>query len=416
MSNFDYLATIGEGIRLRAAGDRDEAMAVFTSLTLERPENLIAYLEGGQTQLASGNSSVALEWFKKAEVIAPDNFWPYFRQAEVLSSMMQYDKALEIVEAGLIKCKGRVSGLEYTNLIKKFLDVKALYLDKVVLGAPSFMAALSPLRRPIPGGLHVVVAKDAQDVIFASLEASYRAGLRYFALADNASSDNTRSEMKRFKAAHTDCIVFILDDPIVAHHQAAKLMALVRMASTVLKEVGIELDWIFPLDADELLYIAPGAGDLAGLMEAANASKKSIIVYYHYNAFSTEIYSSITTGADVEKLFPRFEPLPFIPVRKVAFRNSESAYVEEGNHFCSGLVTSHEDAVQGSEFGLFLRHYPIRSVNQLRSKIINGGRSISPLLNPDIGAHWRVDYDNYLRLGESYVLQRINSYNLLCGA
>jgi len=416
ISELDYQSAIHEGIRLRTAGDYGSAMGLLVNLTVEQPRNVMAYLEAGRTQYAGKQLAPAMDWFKQAETIAPHNFWPYFMQAEVLQALSQNEQALGVLEIGLAKCNGRVSDLKYTNLIKRFIDTQALCLEAGRAGAPAFLAHPPLPGRPLPGALQATVVKDADDIIFASLDASYQAGIRYFAIADNESSDATRSEIERFRKAHADCIVLLLTDPIMGHFQAAKTMGLVRLASTVLEGLGIALDWIFPLDADELLYVSPDAGDLAGLLASERAAAKKILVYHHANAMSPDIHEALPVGADVVKLFPAYARLGRVPVRKVAFRNLAAAYVEEGNHFCSGIVGGPGDIISGMEAGVFLRHFPMRSLSQMRSKVVNGGNSIAAVANPGIGAHWRVDFENYQGLGDAYLLRRIQDYNAMARA
>lgn len=397
-------------MRLRAAGENDAAMAIFIELTVKCPHQIKAYLEAGRTRYIERKPSESMKWFRKAGLVAPGNFWPYYRQAEVLASLGEYEPALDAIELGLVNCKGKVSELEYTNLTKRFIDIRALAIERSGLAIPPFLTAVPNLGRPIPDGLHVAVIKDEEDIIFASLEASYRAGVRYFALADNASCDTTRSEIERFKATHKDCIVFLLTDPVIGYYQAAKTMALTRMATTVLAEMSIKINWIFPIDADEMLYVSPSMEDIAEVLDKDVNRAKAALVYYHHNAYSQEIYEALPAGADVLSLFPKFARLDRVPVRKIAFRNLDSAYVEMGAHFCSGLVASPDDVIHGSEIGIFLRHFPTRSVKQLRTKIKNGGEAVSALDDPGICAHWRADFDKYKATGDAYLLHRIQAY------
>lgn len=416
MSEPDYQSVIREGVKLRNAGDYGAAMGLLVSLTVEQPRNIVAYLEAGRTQYAEKQLAPAMDWFKQAEAIAPGNFWPYFMQAEVLQALSQHERALGVLELGLGRCRGKVTDLEYTNLIKRFIDTQALCLEAGGAGAPAFSADPSVPGRPLPGALHASVVKDAEDVVFASLDASYQAGIRYFAIADNGSSDATRSELERFRKARPDCIVLLVSDPIVGHFQAAKTMGLVRLASTVLEGAGIALDWIFPLDADELLHVSPDAEDLAGLLASGKAGGRKVLVYHHRNAMSPDIHDALPAGADVVKLFPAYARLGRVPVRKVAFRNLAAAYVEEGNHFCSGIAKAPDDIISGAAAGVFLRHFPMRSLSQMRSKVVNGGHAIAAVADPGIGTHWRTDFENYQRLGDAYLLRRIQEYNAMARA
>ena len=112
----------------------------------------------------------------------------------------------------------------------------------------------------------------------------------------------------------------------------------------------------------------------------------------------------------LDQVFVNFASYRNQLVRKVAFRYSEATFLEYGNHYCNNAIKVVVEVISGAEFGIFLKHYPMRSFHQLKSKIINGGKSISAVDKSSIGAHWRQDYDRYMREGDDFVWKKINDY------
>jgi hypothetical protein len=266
--------------------------------------------------------------------------------------------------------------------------------------------------RAIHNAAHVSLVKDEGDVIYASLAASYRNGLRKFVISDNLSSDNTRGEIERFSRDNPECIVYVITDPVVGYYQAAKMTALARFAATVFSGIGAPVDWVFALDADEILFASDSRYDLFEIINGPASEKKKILAYYFCNASSSELHEEIDPKADLEWHFDYFSTYHGSPVRKVAFRFNEAAYLEQGNHFCSGCVTDYDQLLVGAEFGLVLKHFPIRSITHIEKKIVNGGKALAALSNVDsLGQHWKRDYEAFLEKGHEYLRMKMSQYH-----
>jgi hypothetical protein len=374
------------------------------------PSDFRGYVLAGELADRAGHTDEALEWFDKAERVAPWNFWPYLYRARIFQKNNQLSEALQQLRTAAAKCSGRVSPSEYDNIIGALSDVRSL------IAQPDPKALITTLRQPAKAGrplancVRLALIKDEEDVIYANLQSSYLIGFRCFAIADNGSTDGTRGEIDRFIRDHKDCVVYVVTDPIVGFYQSEKTMGLVRMMRTVLTGIGVKADWFFPLDADEFLCLTSRTQDLKGLLRAN--SDKSLLTYYLCNCASEQVYSQLPQAADFSSLFPIVASYHSNPVRKVAFRYKPDSVLVQGNHFCRNTVSREEELLIGAECGVFLKHYPIRSVDQLRKKVVNGGNALAAYKGPPhVGAHWRRGYAAYLEKGDPYLVEQVAQQN-----
>ena len=68
--------------------------------------------------------------------------------------------------------------------------------------------------------------------------------------------------------------------------------------------------------------------------------------------------------------------------------------------------------IVGAEFGLVLRHFPVRSIEHVRKKIVNGGKALQAFNGPNsLGSHWKRDYELYLEKGEGYLSEKVQQYH-----
>lgn len=394
----------------RKTGKHSAALELLQAANNESPTDIRAYLEIANTLIDAGDDDGALAWLNKAEVACSPNFWTYYLKTTIYKKKKDLRSALNVLEKASDILHGRVSATEYTNTLKEFYDVKsALSLphSSILQGSLSKNVIDGPV---LENCLQVSLVKDEADIIYFSLKCSYRSGFRYFCIADNGSTDQTWDELRQFEADHPDCIVYLVKDPIIGYYQAAKTMALVRLAATILAAAGKVIKWIFPLDADEVLYITQANIRLHDILNVADAAGAVFLHYCMYNACSNKIYDELVLGSDMEEMFPFYAPTSGL-TRKVAFRNISNIEIEMGNHFCNGIVISKNSGIVGAEYGLVLKHFPLRSIDQVRRKIVNGGRALSEFNGPQaIGSHWRRDFEQYQKLGDNYVIDKIRRY------
>ncbi len=413
MEPMDYVPALRDALALRDDGQLDAAMQRFEVLAVEHPHRIEAFLEAGKLAQKRGAWQDALVWYRDAMAVSRHNFWPYYLSVKLKQQRNDHAGCLDDLEAAGRECRGRVSEEEYDNIVKLTSDVRS-----VANGPPAaeLQAALlrntTPIGRPLPNAVRVSLVKDEADVIYESLESSYLSGFRYYAIADNNSSDGTRREIDRFAADRPDSIVYVVSDPVVGYFQAAKTMALARMAVTVLQGLGHPIEWVFALDADEMLYASDPSLDLSAILNRPDGANKRMLSYCFCNASSSYPHQRLDPDMDFLRHFDHYETFHRNTVRKVAFRYSAEAYLEQGNHYCSKAVTSVDQLIVGAEHGLVLRHFPVRSIEHVRTKIVNGGKALQAFNGSDaLGSHWKRDYELYLEQGEGYLSEKVRRYH-----
>jgi hypothetical protein len=226
--------------------------------------------------------------------------------------------------------------------------------------------------------------KDEHDIVFGWVR-HLLDEVDYVIVADNASTDGTRELLEKARVEDPDRLT-VLDDSEPGYYQSAQMSELAEVA----RRRGAT--WIVPADADELWYSHRGR-----IREAL------AMLPDWWHVVRAPIYDHRATGLDPAG------PDPFITMqwrersplglRKVAFRAQEGAVVEQGNHGVQ--LPDPGQVVDGDDSGLLvLRHFPVRSPQQMVTKAHNGAAAYraAPDLPEDMGAHWRA----WGRLLETY--------------
>ena len=204
--------------------------------------------------------------------------------------------------------------------------------------------------------------KDEADVI-ASTVGHMLTQVDHVIVEDNGSTDGTLEILAGLP-------VELLHDPTVGYYQSA---AMSRLAATAAK-AGAE--WVIPFDADEVWYSPFGRiADVLGGQSGASIA-------------TAALYDHVATGVD-----PDSDPITRMgwrrreatPLPKVACRPLAPVTIHQGNH-SAGYGTT----VDGL---LIVRHYPLRSPEQMIRKARNGGKAYAATTLPEhVGQHWR-DWD-----------------------
>jgi hypothetical protein len=269
--------------------------------------------------------------------------------------------------------------------------------------------------KPILNALRVSMVKDEDDIIFPNLENSYRAGLRHFAIADNGSTDATRSEIERFRRLRADAVVFVVDDPVVGYYQDAKTLGLLRLGRTILAGAGFATDWIFPVDADEFIESFAPSIDLHDVLGRADAEGRNLLMFFLCNASSTAPIERLAPDADLGRSFPVVSEFRGQAKAKSMFRYSDAARPWMGNHFVDHCVSSIEEVAAAAEGGLLMLHYPMRSLAQVAKKVVNGGIALDAAPGRETScAHWRRNFAAFRVGGPAEfetILTRFNGNN-----
>lgn len=203
--------------------------------------------------------------------------------------------------------------------------------------------------------------KDEADII-GSTVAHMLTQVDHVIVEDNGSTDGTLDVL-----AGLD--VEVLHDDTIAYHQSE---AMSRLASYAAIERGAAL--VVAFDSDEVWYSPHGR-----IADVLGAHPQGSI-------FTAALYDHVATGADpdeadvVKRLGWRRREAMDLP--KVAVRPYPRVTIHQGNH--------------GADFGetidglLVVRHFALRSPQQMIRKARNGGRAYAATSLPEhVGAHWR---------------------------
>lgn len=210
----------------------------------------------------------------------------------------------------------------------------------------------------------VAMCKDELDVVdgFVEWMASQADVL---VISDNGSTDGTR---ERLDELARDFPLTVLDDPEVGYFQSRKVTALAALAA----ERGADI--VIPADMDERWYSPFGriADVLADFPQAA--------------IFTAALYDHVASALDPDESDPvkriGWRRREAAPLQKVACRPLAPVTIHQGNHSASYENT--QDNL------LVVRHYALRSPEQMVRKARNGGAAYAATTLPkEVGAHWR---------------------------
>ncbi len=395
----------------RRDNGRSWLLAELQSIAHDYPDQIRPQLELGNFHSEEGDKPAAIACYDRAHEIGPRNFWPYYLRASIAASIQDYEACYAYLAEASEACSGHVSSEEYSNIGKLYADVKTALANEDAHGIVDELRLPNRCGRAIPNAMRVSLVKDEDDIIYAGMVSSYRSGFRYFVMGDNGSTDETFAEIRRFAQDHSDAIVYIVFDPVVEHYQAAKIMGLARLGQTILAALGIDIQWVFPMDGDEELHIAEGGKDLFALLDEATLQGIKLITYCFCNAGSFEPLEEISKLESLPGPFLANTPPGMPHVRKVAFRYAADAMIEEGNHYCFFQHLPVSQIVVGCEIGIRLKHYPVRSIAQLRKKVLNCEKSLANYKGPAyIGGHWRRDVELYRREGDNHLRNKLAVY------
>jgi len=226
------------------------------------------------------------------------------------------------------------------------------------------------VRRPLGGNVSVravLMARDEADVIAYTIEHLLAEGVDRIVVADNRSADATRSILDTYAGCAP---VTVIDDPVPAYYQAAKMSALAARGATA----G---DWVLPVDADELWHCLDGE-PLAERLRALDADVVTAAPLVHVprpdddqgdpNPFTRTSHVAVSSDQ----------------MTKVAFRWRPGVELAMGNHSVFGA--GHRTA--GGVLGV--RHFQWRSLSQVRRKVSDGVAALDEAgAGPFTGTHWR---------------------------
>ncbi|MDE1948590.1 MAG: glycosyltransferase family 2 protein [Burkholderiales bacterium] len=213
--------------------------------------------------------------------------------------------------------------------------------------------------------LAIAMVKNEADLIEAFVR-HHLAFVDLMVVIDNASSDGTREILIALQREGLPVLVF--DDPIFGYFQSEKLTHVYRKVVPVFQP-----DIVYLLDADEFLH-APGREALEQALSGIAPGSMALVPW------RTQVP---TPGASAHAPRLLADPLGSLPGRR---RQEEPTYykavirrdpaqdaclvIEQGNH---SVHLEGGAAVPAARLdGVSLVHLPVRSVDQLSAKVING--------------------------------------------
>jgi glycosyltransferase involved in cell wall biosynthesis len=214
----------------------------------------------------------------------------------------------------------------------------------------------------------VTRVRNEADIIELTVRHMLGQGLEHLLIVDNISIDDTRAILDRLAR---ELPITVVDDEDRANRQAESMTALANSAAAA----GAE--WIVPFDADELWRAREGT--LQDTMSRTGAAVLVAPVYDHHPR------PNFRRGSVVERMpWNRTNGL-----QKVAFRWQSGAAIGDGNHGVTGV----DGEARIGE--LLIDHYPFRSWDQFKRKILVATAAVDALGDPKYAA-----LDSYL-LGQS---------------
>lgn len=204
-------------------------------------------------------------------------------------------------------------------------------------------------------------------------------------IMDNGSTDGTGKALRNIRSKR----LIILDDPIQAYYQSAKMT---RLANMAWQASSYQDCWIVPFDGDEWWESADDCLTVADVLNGQSERGFRLVSakLYDYRCTSRDIESA---GSPIDRMVWRTRqpaPLP-----KVAVRWSEDCLIQQGNH--GAIVPGNPEFMPAD---LIIRHYPWRSAEHMARKAAQGKKAYDMTdLPDDLGQHWREYGAHYERGG-----------------
>lgn len=235
-----------------------------------------------------------------------------------------------------------------------------------------------------------LLVRNEIDVLRENIEFHLSKGVDYIIATDNGSRDGTRELLEEYQRLN---VMRIFDEP---DQDFAQGKWVTRMALAARDEHGAE--WILNNDADEFWH--PREGNLKQDLALSSAEihvcrRRNYL--YAYDAEDGDDWRKRVVNRVVDPLplpsraDPVNEKLPcpflyFDLPPKVLIRARGLVSIDQGNHDARFDFTPWRAAST-----TFIRHYPVRSADQFRRKILQGGAAYAR--NADLpsgmGWHWR---------------------------
>jgi glycosyltransferase involved in cell wall biosynthesis len=218
-----------------------------------------------------------------------------------------------------------------------------------------------PSRSTVSGEIWAIsMVKNEVDIIEASIRHCFDQGIDAVLVADNGSTDGTRELIRQLSESLP---IILIDDPILAYEQDAKMTALANGA----RRLGAK--WIVPFDADEFWY-----AETTSLGDRLRSERNAVVVY-------GDLYNSFPVSRESVNAKTQMAMSDTVAVKKVAFRAHRFASL------CMGSNEVYRGAPRSQ--GIHVLHIPWRSKSQMSRKLSQGKLAVLESRNKDwAGGHW----------------------------
>lgn len=211
-----------------------------------------------------------------------------------------------------------------------------------------------------------LLIRNEEEIISECIEFHLSNGVDKFIVTDNASEDNTRKILEKYK-------VEIIDEPELNYQQGAWVTRMARIAAQY------NPDWIVHIDADEFWH---------GLKTLKDIPDKFGVVYLPHYYYEHSPVENMVYGK-----FRRSHVPYYVKMKsggRLVHRPSKNIIVAQGNHKLENYVG---EVLQLENDQICMHHYSVRSYGHFEQKIIAGGKAYEKYPgNSGDGSHWRKLY------------------------
>jgi len=238
----------------------------------------------------------------------------------------------------------------------------------------------------------ISMVRNEADIMWSCLANLHHHGIRQFAIADHRSSDSTVAEIEAFQNAFPDASVVIMSDPAKGHTQSRTITALAKFASSY-----FSAKYIFPFDADEFLVHESALAESDSKPYAPPSISSLLGGAWDSLELDWITCAERDDGAIIANRIPS-------KLKKIMMLWNDGMTVKQGNH---SIKSAHKNWL-GKKKSLHIEsqsewkilHFPVRSLAQFRSKILNGGAA-NKVNKTGISSHWDVLFEAHKIYGES---------------
>jgi len=222
----------------------------------------------------------------------------------------------------------------------------------------------------------ITMVRNEEDTIGHWIDHVVSEGFDGIIIADNMSDDGTRRIIED-RIPMYRIPIKVIDDPEPGYYQSKKMTSLAHHAHSQ------GADWIFPLDADEIIYCMDETMTVGQRMKGELAGARCLQIQV-WNHFTTALDDPEQPNPFVRLGWRQIERLPLF---KSAYDFRDNLTITMGNH---SIVDPQGFPLPADLFNIGIRHFPYRSPEHFINKVRIGGAAYAASdLDEKYGAHWR---------------------------